>query len=331
MIEQGGSIGAGGVARGWNAVRMLLALLTLAGAACAQARAAEVRAAAVTEDSLNRFDAAKRLVTLGDGVTIAYLDVGAGAGTPVVLIHGYTDSARDWAPLEPLLAPNFRLIIVDLRGHGASSKPECCYTRFDFAHDVKLLLDTLHVGRADIVGHSLGSLVAQTYAELYPAATRRLILISSTGTSFGDAAQSSGPSRAPLPGWLEDVQRLEDPIDPDSAFMKDWWRQSMTINPAFFSLEQRRDAAAIPARVWRAIADQSLVGVNLQWMLPRIQASTLLIWGGRDTLASSAGRVALRRGLAHAETRTFESLGHDLFWENPAAVAAAISGFLSAP
>src|SRR3984957_4108262 len=104
MIEQGGSIGAGGVARGWNAVRMLLAVLTLAGAACAQARAAEVRAAAVTEDSLNRFDAAKRLVTLGDGVTIAYLDVGAGAGTPVVLIHGYTDSARDWAPLEPLLA-----------------------------------------------------------------------------------------------------------------------------------------------------------------------------------------------------------------------------------
>lgn len=333
MNEQGGCVGAGGVARGCNAARALVVLsLMFAGAVCsAQARAAEVRTATITEDSLNRFDAAKHLVTLVDGVTVAYLDVGGRSGTPVVLIHGYTDSARDWAPLEPLLAPHFRLIIVDLRGHGASSKPDCCYTRFDFAHDVKLLLDSLHIARADIVGHSLGSLVAQTYAELYPAATRRLILISSTGTSFGDAAPSSGPPTATLPLWLEDVQRLEDPIDPDSAFMKDWWRQSMTINPAFFSLEQRRDAAAIPARVWQAIADQSLVGVDLQWMLPRIQASTLLIWGGRDTLASSAGRMALRRGLAHAETRTFESLGHDLFWENPAAVAAAITGFLSTP
>jgi pimeloyl-ACP methyl ester carboxylesterase len=287
--------------------------------------------ASITEAQLQRFDDAKRSLLLSDGVTLAYLDVGARDGIPLVLIHGYTDSARDWAPVEPLLVGHLRLIIVDLRGHGASSKPDCCYTRFDFAYDLKLLLDALHVERADVAGHSLGSVVAQTFAELWPGATRRLVLISSTGTSFGDASTANDGSGRSLPPWLKEVERLHDPIDPDSGFMRDWWQVSMSVNPEFFSRKQRHDAAAIPAGVWRAIADQSLSGVDLQSMLPRITAHTLLIWGGRDTLASPAGREALRRGIAHARAKTFDSLGHDLFWEDPAAVAACIAGFLAAP
>ena len=119
---------------------------------------------AVTPGELDRFDAQKTSAVLPDGETLAYMDVGTRDGSPLVLIHGYTDSARDWAPLVPLLAGKFRLIIIDLRGHGASSKPQCCYTRFDFAYDIKLLLDALHIKTADIVGHSLGSIVAQTFA-----------------------------------------------------------------------------------------------------------------------------------------------------------------------
>jgi pimeloyl-ACP methyl ester carboxylesterase len=282
--------------------------------------------ASITREELERFDAAKHSLALSDGVTLAYLDVGARTAPPVVLIHGYTDSARDWAPIEPLLATKYRLIIVDLRGHGVSGKPDCCYTRFDFAYDVKLLLDALGIGTADIVGHSLGSLVAQTFAELWPASTRRLVLISSTGTSFGNLDQSS---KMRLPVWLEQVEQLQDPIDPDSAFMRNWWQVSMAVNPEFFSRKQRHDAAAIPARIWRAIADQSLLGVNLRRMLPRIGAPTLLIWGGKDALASGPGRDALTAGIPHAEVRTFDSLGHDLFWENPPMIAALIADFLA--
>ena len=285
----------------------------------------------MTPDELDRFDNAKHSLRLSNGVTLAYLDLGAREGRPLVLVHGYTDSARDWAPIEPLLVDKFRLIIVDLRGHGASSKPDCCYTRFDFADDIKLLLDALHVETADIAGHSLGSVVAQTFAELWPTAARRLVLISSTGTSFGDISPSTGSSGPSLPGWLADLERLHDPIDANSKFMEDWWHVSMSVNPEFFWRKQRRDAAAIPARVWRAIADQSLVGVDLQWMLPRIKARTLLIWGGQDVLASSPGRDALRRGIPHAEVRTFDSLGHDLFWEDPATVSAVITDFLVKP
>ena len=104
----------------------------------------------------------------------------------------------------------------------------------------------------------------------------------------------------------------------------------MRLNPPYFSRRQRRDAAAMPAHVWRAIADQTLIGVDLRYMLPRIRAPTLLIWGELDALADDAGRAALRTGIAHAEVRTFTAVGHDLFWEDPSAVATALIGFLSA-
>jgi pimeloyl-ACP methyl ester carboxylesterase len=284
----------------------------------------------ITPAQLERFDAQKTTMALSDGETLAYIDAGSRNLPPLVLIHGYTDSARDWAPIAPFLAPHFRLIIVDLRGHGASSKPDCCYSRYDFAYDVKLLLERLGVDSTDIAGHSLGSIVAQTFAELWPKSTRRLILISSTGTSFGPE-ESSGSTRPVAPSWLAPLMTLEDPIEPNSAFMRDWWKVSMSINPEFFSRKQREDAAALPARVWRAIADQTLLGVDYRWMLPRIQAATLLIWGGQDTLMSETGRAALRTGTVHVETRIFPSLGHDLFWEDPKAVANTMINFLAKP
>jgi pimeloyl-ACP methyl ester carboxylesterase len=299
---------------------VLFSTLAVRASAASRAEGAEA-AVPISAVELDQFDARKVKVLLGDGETLAYIDIGPREAPPLVLIHGYTDSARDWAPLAPLLARRFRLIVVDLRGQGASSKPDCCYSRFDFAHDIKLLLEALNIQSADVAGHSLGSIVAQTFAELWPESTRRLILISSTGTSFGPAGSA----------WLSALEDLKDPIDANSAFMLDWWKTSMSVNPAYFSRKQREDAASIPAPVWRAIADQCLLGVDLRWMLPRIRARSLLIWGGKDTLMSEMGRRALRTGITGAQTRVFPSLGHDLFWEDPGAVANAITDFLTKP
>jgi pimeloyl-ACP methyl ester carboxylesterase len=286
--------------------------------------------AAMSRAYLQRFDASKQLIGLSDGERLAYIDIGPRNAMPLVLLHGYTDSARDWAPIAPFLSGRFRLIIPDLRGQGASSKPDCCYTRFDFAYDIQLLLDRLKLPEAVVVGHSLGSLVAQTFAEEWPGRTRRLILISSTGTYFGPAS-AGGTVATALPASLAGAATLKDPIDADSAFMKSWWQESMRINPPFFSRRQRKDAAAIPARVWRAIAQQCLLGVDLHFMLPRIEAPTLLIWGGEDTLEGPEGRAALRSGIKGAQVLNFPSLGHDLIWQDPRGVARAMRQFIAGP
>jgi pimeloyl-ACP methyl ester carboxylesterase len=280
--------------------------------------------AAPAKIDLDAFDAAKRTVALPDGVTLAYVPLGDPQGPPVVLIHGYTDNARDWVPLVPYLNPHWHLILVDLRGHGQSSKPECCYTRLDFAYDVKLLLDALKIPRADIVGHSMGSYVAQTFAEFWPQRTRRVVLISS-----GGGPPPGAPPQKPSFDYAAQIRQLKEPIDPDSQFMIEWWSSPTPVD-ADFLRRQRRDAAAIPLSVWLAVLDQGLVSLDLQRTLPRLTAPTLLIWGEKDPLMAEDVRATLRAALPHAEVKVFPGLGHNPFWEQPQACAKVIDAFLSA-
>ena len=281
-----------------------------------------------TKIDLNAFDSAKKTVALPSGETLAYVSMGDPAGAPVVLIHGYTDNARDWVPLVPYLSPHFHLILVDLRGHGGSAKPECCYTRFDFAYDVKLLLDALGIARADLVGHSLGSIVTQTFAELWPERTGRVVLISSTA-----GPRPGAPARKPSFDYATQIRQLEEPLDPDSPFMMAWWSSPTPVD-ADFMRRQRRDSAAIPLRVWLAVLDQGvdpmLDARDLQKTLPRLTAPTLLVWGSKDPIMDEEARVTLREGLPQAQVKIFDGLGHNPFWENPQACADLINEFLSA-
>ena len=277
---------------------------------------------------LNTFDSLKRSVALPNGETLAYVPLGDPKGPAVVLIHGYTDNARDWVPLVPYLSPHFRLILVDIRGHGRSSKPECCYTRFDFAYDIKLLLDALEVRQADLVGHSLGSVIAQTFAENWPERTRRVVLISSSA-----GPKPGAPVSGALAGYLDQIRELKDPIDPDSPFMMGWWSSPTPVDPDFLR-RQRRDSAAIPARVWEAVLEQGLdpmfASGELQKSLPKLTAPTLLIWGSKDPLVTADLRQTLREGLPQAQVKIFDGLGHNPFWENPQGCAEVINAFLSA-
>lgn len=314
-----------------GSVRMLLAIagLSMASLASVATPAAPATAAVAPHPpplkiNLDAFDASKKTVALPNGEVLAYIDMGPASGPAVVLIHGYTDSARDWVPLVPYLSKRFRLILVDIRGHGRSSKPECCYTRLDFAYDIKLLLDALGIRKADIVGHSLGSIIAQTFAEFWPERTRRVVLISSTGGRPPGAA-------APQFDFAADIRKLKEPIEADSPFMIAWWDSPTPVDPDFIR-RQRRDAAGIPLRVWLAVLDQGLpegaLYAELQSTLPRLKAPTLLIWGSKDPIMDEPMRRTLIDALPSARVKIFDGLGHNPFWEDPAGVADAINGFL---
>ena len=268
-------------------------------------------------------------MALPNGESLAYIDRGERTGPAVVLIHGYTDNARDWVPMLPYLSKRYRLILVDIRGHGQSSKPECCYTRLDFAYDIKLLLDALGVQKADIVGHSLGSIIAQTFAEYWPERTAHVVLISSTG--------GSPPGRPKKPRQFDfaaEIRKLKEPIEADSPFMIAWWDSPTPVDPDFIR-RQRKDAAGIPLRVWLAVLDQALPANNiygdLQNSLPRLKAPTLLIWGSKDPIMEEDVRQSLREALPNAKVKTFDGLGHNPFWEDPRGVAEVINAFLSTP
>ncbi len=279
---------------------------------------------APTPIDLNAFDALKRQVHLPNGETLAYVPLGDPHGAPVVLIHGYTDNARDWVPLVPYLDPKLRLILIDIRGHGASTKPECCYSRYDFAYDVKLLLDALHIRRADIVGHSLGSIIAQTFAETWPERTARVVLIASTG-----GHRPGTVPHKPAYDFAAEIRKLKEPIDPDSPFMVEWWSSPTPVDEDFLR-RQRRDAAGIPLRVWLAVLDQGVTDSDLQRSLAKLTAPTLLIWGSKDPIMEEEVRQTLIEALPQAQVKVLDGLGHNPFWEDPAACAGLINAFLAA-
>jgi pimeloyl-ACP methyl ester carboxylesterase len=91
-----------------------------------------------------------------------------GKGDPILLVHGYLESAEIWSDLSASLSKEFRIISVDLPGHGLSEISEKPLTMEFMAGVIKGLLDYLGIERVFFTGHSLGGYIALAFLELYP-------------------------------------------------------------------------------------------------------------------------------------------------------------------
>ncbi len=117
-----------------------------------------------------------------DGERIHYLD--EGSGPAMVLIHGFGCSTFSWRHVMPQLTGRHRVIALDLPGFGYSDRSGALvYSLERHADRVVRLLDTLGVGRATIVGHSMGGAVAQRVATGYPGRVNRLVLLNAVDAS----------------------------------------------------------------------------------------------------------------------------------------------------
>src|SRR5260370_19302121 len=106
-----------------------------------------------------------------DGVQLHYLT--AGSGPAVLLLHGYTQTALMWRPIIPLLAERFTVIAPDLPGIGDSSIPESGIDMKTSASRIHALVRSLGVGKARVVGHDIGLMVAYAYAAQFPVDTEK--------------------------------------------------------------------------------------------------------------------------------------------------------------
>ena len=115
-----------------------------------------------------------------DGVDIAFLD--EGQGEPIVLVHGFASTAQvNWAYpgwVATLTKAGRRVIALDNRGHGASTKlyDPAAYHSARMAEDVRALIDHLDLGRADVMGYSMGARITAFFALAHPARLRRAVL-----------------------------------------------------------------------------------------------------------------------------------------------------------
>ena len=118
-----------------------------------------------------------------NGVQIYYAEYGAGA--PVILLHGGLANSDYWGDLIPALAPHYRVIVMDSRGHGRSTRDAQPYGYDLMASDVIGLMDYLDIAKADIVGWSDGAIIGLDIAMRYPDRIGRLFAFAANATTAG--------------------------------------------------------------------------------------------------------------------------------------------------
>jgi 3-oxoadipate enol-lactonase len=123
---------------------------------------------------LRKARSGENMKTQINGITIAYSD--RGTGLPIVFLHAFPLNRTMWAPQEEALCSQFRIITIDLRGHGESDTPLWRYTLEQSADDVCALLDQLAIQQAVFVGLSMGGYVLFAFYRRYAARVKGLIL-----------------------------------------------------------------------------------------------------------------------------------------------------------
>jgi len=256
-------------------------------------------------------------VTLPNQVTLPYVEQGDPAGVPVLLLHGITDSWHSFAGVLPHLPTSLHAFALSQRGHGDAARPVTGYYPQDFAADLAAFMDTLKSGPAVIVGHSMGSAIAQRFALDYPDRTLGLVLMGSCTTVRGN------PEVVAL--WDAVVSKLMDPIDP--GFVLEFQRSTLDRPvPQTWLDTVVQESLKVPARVWRA-AFAALLDTDFSGELSTIKAPTLIVWGDQDAFFLRREQEALAAAIAGAQLVVYPGAGHGFHWEDPARFAADLVTF----
>lgn len=260
----------------------------------------------------------QKTIKLSTGVRMSYVEQGSTSGTSVVLLHGITDSFHSFDLVLPHLPQSWRVFALSQRGHGDSSRPAGGYAPRDFAADVAAFLDAQKIPRAVIVGHSMGSYVAQRFAIDYPQRTQALVLAGSFTTLRGHQGVKEF--------WDTTVAKLRDPIDPKIARGFQESTIHKPIPPAFLDLAVN-ESLKVPARVWRA-ALAGLMQADHRALLGKIKAPTLIVWGEKETYFLRPDQDALRAAIKGARFVAWPDAGHALHWEHPKRFADELINFI---
>lgn len=253
-------------------------------------------------------------------VRIACRDSG-GNGPAVVLAHAIGCDHRMWEDLEKRLAPAYRVINIDARGHGASPVPPRPYSLGALAEDVRALLDRLGIAKTHWVGLSMGGMVGQAFALAHPDRLDRLVIANSTST-YGTEGRTI---------WQNRIKLVEEG---GLAAIRDMVAQR------YFSEAFRREHAHVVTRVMDRFMETPAEGylgccdaikeLDFSNHLSSIRAPTLVIAGSDDAGTPVAMSEAIAKGITGAKLEVIAGAAHLSAVEKPAEFAELVTRFLAA-
>jgi len=257
------------------------------------------------------------------GLRVRFADVGK--GPPLVLLHGYLVSHKEWLPVLPYLAERFRCIVPDLPGFGGSEKPSperYAYSREAFAETATDLMSAIEVPRAHVCGHSMGGSVALSLAADRPEVVDRLVLIDTACYPFDVPLKGRLPL-LPLVGPIV-FKRLYGRLLFRDYFKNDVFSGHPGLDLArvdsYYDDFRTREAKDAAYAVLQRTVDLASLGPKVS----RVRAKTLVLWGDEDRLFPLALAHRLVRELPHAHLRVIDRSGHAPNEEHPQQTAERV-------
>ncbi len=255
-----------------------------------------------------------------------------GQGPPVVLLHGYAGAIWNWErQIEPL-GRRFTLFIPDLIGHGLSDKPRVTYTPAFYTDWLCGFLDAVGVGRAAIVGHSMGAGLALSLALTYPDHVDRLVLISGFPRGLLDHIKSSQLRRLHQfgSGWLFGLGYRLLGRRAFRKFIGGLVTDRNLVTPAVIERAYRLRKDCGKARpLWSSLQHVPDWENDYALRLGEVRCPVQIIWGQQDRFISCSAGEELHQAIPGSRLAVIPDAGHLPMWERPADVNRLITEFLT--
>ncbi len=255
---------------------------------------------------------------MGSPPSLAHDD--RGSGRPVVLIHGHPFDRRMWAPQLEALSRDFRLLAPDLPGYGASPSGPRKITMSELADAVLGLMDAVEIGRATIVGLSMGGLVTMELALAHPERVSGVVL---AATTAAPVTIDEAEARRAQADEIEREGMLATALEMAGRLFGPDARKNPELLTTVFAMMVSTSPAGAAAAL-RGRAERP----DYSTLLRELGVPSLVIVGDHDSWAADAVTEQLLASLPDAELQRFPGAGHLPNLEEPERFNTALRAFV---
>ena len=273
--------------------------------------------AAAQNEPLDRF------VTLA-GLRLHYLEWGRADQPALIMLHGIGRDAHSFDHIAPHFTKTYRVIALDLRGHGDSGwHPDGAYLVEDLVKDLEGLIDQLQLGRIVLLGNSTGGRVVQQYAGIHPDRVRAIVV------------EDVGPERPQdiAAGFARRVQQEANGWGSEAELIAFLKAQSSTVSDDLIraharSATKRREDGRL---VWKRDPNlvKGFVPTELWPVVRQIRSPALYVLGGKSTIVSEATQQQLKSTIPDCQIVVIPGLGHYPHLEAPGPYVDLVADFLA--
>lgn len=228
-----------------------------------------------------------------DGLLTSYQVLGEGKKT-LLILHGWQRSFHEWLPVAKKLSQNYKIILLDLPGFGATPRPKEAYSIYDYATFVEHFLDKLEIRKVTIIGHSFGGRLGIIFANrttlldklilVDAAAVEKKSLVIQIRIAINKAAIL--PVKIFFPKYVEKIK---------TQFGSDDYQTAGTMRDIFIKT----------------------VNEDLTPLLKKITIPTIVIWGENDVIRPISEGIFIKNNIKEARLRVVWGAGHSPYLERP--------------